>query len=179
MKLSLLCHTATGETVALGAAGQDALHRRCPGQCVDNGGKVIPCECECHQQESMIMREALDRLPRAVEVLTAGGQPAPQDRTVPRTPPNGRCEHCGASCGIKSRFAPGHDAKLRSSLWDGARRGSYKDWAEIVLRGWIPRDFQRPGGISFETEARGEAFAKEQGYALVERRNRVRQEAAA
>lgn len=58
-----------------------------------------------------------------------------QKATRPDLITPGRCEHCGAE--TKSRFAPGHDAKLKSVLLRLGREGDPEAAAELVLRNWI------------------------------------------
>jgi hypothetical protein len=171
MILSQLCHTADHPAVAITKATQDGFHRMCPGLCIESVGKVEKCECECHGEIEYDPAEALHAevlLPRAVSVSPGGGLARHKDSVRTRSAPTGRCEHCGVPTG--GRFAPGHDAKLKSTLVAGARQGNFKDVAELVLRGW-----PIPEGIDVSVESRGEAFAQQYGYDLVDRRNAARQ----
>lgn len=180
MILSRPCHTATHPAVTITPEGVDKFHALCPGMCIEVPSRVVTCECECHaaghqyDPTEAIAREVV--LPPAVTVLVGEPGGAEKDhregRVGPRAAPSGRCEHCGAPTG--GRFAPGHDAKLKSDLWKGAAAGSYKDYAELVLRGWVEKT--KSDRLEVRVVVEGENFAQQHGYPLVERRNRARQD---
>ena len=168
------CHLASNVHVAIGDNLRAQFHEECPGACISDS-KTVPCECDCHGEVTVeqAIEKASERgvpLPGSVAVSAPVAAPADKDRPARRTAPTGRCEHCGAPTG--GRFAPGHDAKLKSQLWREAKNGNYKSYAELHLRRWTtaPQDKHIP----FETFALGVSFAEEHGYELVERRNAAR-----
>lgn len=161
------CHVATSAAVALADSSRVALHGKCPGACIHDGAQVR-CDCDCHNGEEDLRFEG--RLPLAVGVSAPPPALARADTRRRSRAGNGRCEHCGAPTG--GRFAPGHDAKLKSVLWKGVKDGNYKDWAELLLRGWLPEKIS--SDIPHELVQKGEAFAKLHPD-LVARRSHVRQ----
>lgn len=143
-----LCENAASPALHISEGIREHLHREC---------KHPECECRCHSGHRPV-------LPVVVE-------PARVDRAPTRTAPDGRCEHCGAPCGKRSRFAAGHDAKLKSQLWGQARNGNAKSFAELYLRGWATGDeSQVPLAVFLE----GQSIAEQTGYTFVERRNAAR-----
>ena len=172
------CHIATWPGVALSKTGRSAFHDTCPGVCQTDAGTIEWCDCECHngtgfERPHEICIETLpDRIPPAVAVSAPDPPPPDQDRVVPSRAAPGRCQHCGASTGGK--FAPGHDAKLKSQLLKGARAGSAKDWAELRIRGWVTT--QMEASINFAILALGDKIAKERGWDFVDQRSAYRQE---
>lgn len=43
---------------------------------------------------------------------------------------------CGETVGVRARFRPGHDAKLKSRLVDAARKGDAEASADLKRLGW-------------------------------------------
>lgn len=144
-----LCENAASSALHISEGIREHLHREC---------KHPECECRCHSGHR--------------PVLPVVEEPTRVDRAPTRTAPDGRCEHCGAPCGKRSRFAAGHDAKLKSVLFGEARRGNTKSLAELLLRGWLKDDFL----IQPEVLTGAHNIVEEHGYEFVERRNRVRKE---
>lgn len=170
------CHLASHEGVAMTLDGRAVLHAKCPGLCVYID-KTVECDCECHIDQGSKLRKAVAAkqseapLPVAVAVSAVEPEPARKDTRGPSRRGNGRCE-CGCGRTTGGRFAPGHDAKLKSQLKTGAMAGSFKDFAELLLRGWV--DSAGTADYPFEVEARGVQFA-EIHIDLVERRTEYRQ----
>lgn len=168
------CHLAGHTGIAMTLEGVAALHNGCPGLCVENGGKVVRCGCGCHEDQAYDKDAILASevaLPRAVAILADGRERPAQNKSAPRG--TGACEHCGAQTG--GRFAPGHDAKLKSILQTGAQEGNHKDWAELVLRGWVTGYMQEKVDVTIQ--AKGEQLAEDVGMKLVELRSQKRIEA--
>lgn len=62
----------------------------------------------------------------------------PLDREASRTPrpTSGQCECCGAPT-KGGRFAPGHDARLKSRLRKASDTGDKAAYKQLVERGWV------------------------------------------
>lgn len=62
----------------------------------------------------------------------------PEDRVASRTPrkTSGECECCGVPT-RGGRFAPGHDARLKSRLKTAAKAGDKEAYRQLVERGWV------------------------------------------
>lgn len=168
------CHIATWPGVALTKTGQSAFHDTCPGVCQTDTGTIEWCDCDCHPLLRPVkppIETLPSRIPPAVSVSAPDPVAPDQDRVVPSRAATGRCEHCGAPTG--GRFAPGHDAKLKSQLWKGACGGSWKDWAELRLRGWATNKMEI--SLDFAILARGDDFAKRRGQDFVDQRSAWRQ----
>jgi hypothetical protein len=175
MIVSRPCFTAEHPAVALSDEGRKRFHSICKGACLGARGELHICRCECHENAEEEAAEALGRdalLPPAVSVSPGDPVGGHKDPPGGHVRPNGRCEHCGAPTG--GRFAPGHDAKLKSDLWKGASGGNYKDYAELVLRGWVEKT--KSDRLPVTVIVDGENFAQQIGPQLIERRNRVRVE---
>lgn len=154
------CHAADLPMVALGDEFRVELHRRCPGHYREAPSmQVKDCDCSCHHTTvDQISTRAIS--PRRGETEEAPfpillaetaqeAQPTYENGGKRLKRPNvghkgGRCEHCGAVT-AGGRFAPGHDAKLKSELAHHAVKGDDPGaWAEIILRGWEPLVKEKP-----------------------------------
>jgi hypothetical protein len=159
--LSQPCHVAAATGVAMTLEGKIEVHSKCPGLCVYID-QTVECECICHTDQGSKLRKAVAAkrseapLPVAMPVSAPEPAPARQDRPRPSRAAGGRCE-CGCGRTTGGRFAPGHDAQLKSKLWKSAMAGGYKDYAEMKLRGWLKgKDLSK---LPFETDSRGDEFA--------------------
>lgn len=65
-----------------------------------------------------------------------GGEP--EDRVAVRTPrpTRGECECCGVPT-KGGKFAPGHDARMKSRLKAASNQGDKEAYRQLVERGWI------------------------------------------
>lgn len=121
------------------------MHSRCPGAFRRPDGVVEACDCGCHHSNPIdLVAAAKGRLPvldPSPEGQPAGGDSRPEkgqkeaSKTPSRPGVGRRCECCGA--GSRSRFLPGHDAKLKSKLFKQAKTGSDRAALELELRGWL------------------------------------------
>lgn len=162
------CAGAEERRAAVGDLAAHALHRACPGAYrTGDEGRLGFCECDCHArhaQRGFAPPTEADFEGVALPVLDlpkAASAPGPVSKRNVR-PPRGRCEHCGIPC--RSRFAVGHDAKLKGEL---IRRGKANDpfaLAELHLRGW--RRIEQPR-TAIERSAL--ELAEREGWDLVER----------
>jgi predicted RNase H-like nuclease len=83
--------------------------------------------------------------------------PRPRDRTQPPLPGLSRCRcedpHCRAFTSLE--FAPGHDAKRKTLLWQRARSGQ-EATEELQRRGWeLPPEMRGPADAPRPSAARG------------------------
>lgn len=140
------CQIASRMSVALGDEARAAMHRRCPGAYRTPDGEAHLCDCDCHRPESgsfivdvdeaakgplPVLDPSLEGSPAGEDSRPKKGQKAPQRGThVGR-----RCECCGAAS--RSRFLPGHDAKLKSKLFRAAKTGSLAAVLELEVRDWL------------------------------------------
>lgn len=135
------CQDASDRASALGENAAALLHRRCPGAYIHaDTGEVRSCDCDCgcadHAHDSTVdgpLPVLSD--PPAADGPTDGTEATKTARKRPQTGDGGRCE-CGCGAGVRSRFAPGHDAKLKSTLLREARAGDSAAWLEMRIRGW-------------------------------------------
>lgn len=171
------CQKADSTAIAIPDGAREHLHAMCPGAYITPGGEVRRCGCECHPAitDTALAALALEKVLPVVEEPPAADAPeaAPRGRKKARKRAPGRCEHCGAPTG--GRFAVGHDAKLKSELAAAASGGDAEAVAELILRDWW-RLTKVP--IPPATVQLGSRLAENEGYKLVERRNRSRIEDA-
>lgn len=160
------CGVASNERIAMADEARARLHSQCGRALVEEEtGKVLACTCACHEQQAGSTLQNTEALP---VVSSAVSEPPPQaarlDRPAPARAPGGgsTCE-CGCGTGTGGKFAPGHDAKLKSRLVIAARAGDDLAYAELVLRNWAHLASRVPADVIKS----GTAWAAEEGYGLV------------
>ena len=85
-----------------------------------------------HSNERLPGCTACERLP---PISAEEPVPARENTTPPRPVEGGSC-WCGCGAPVKSRFKPGHDAKLKSRLVKLARDGDRSAKAQLEQLGW-------------------------------------------
>lgn len=89
---------------------------------------------ECKTDSALVRRnDREDRLRIRVQV---GDEPADRAISPGSRPSSGVCECCGAPT-KGGKFAPGHDARLKSKLRKKSKAGDKTAYKELVERGWI------------------------------------------
>lgn len=171
------CVAADDSVVQVSDGTRQRLHGRCPGAYRSPDGEAHACSCECHGGAGVPQDHESASLPTLAPVgPDARGEGLEAERRPKRAPEStNRCACCGRPC--KSRFLPGHDAKLKSRLYAAAKQGDAYAWAELALRGW-----SRLGKISEverQTREEGESIAtnvvgRGRAESWIERRNQLR-----
>lgn len=170
------CRIAANPALALGEEARGRMHTQCPKAYINEStGGVEACGCDCHVGEAIPTPTDAEALPvLAVPVSAPEPEPPNVDRPAPaRAVPGGSSCECGCGRPTGGKFAPGHDAKLKSSLLKEAKLMRPNAWAELILRGWdhLVAEDKRPHR---SVVAQGELIVLEKGHALVVARTEAR-----
>lgn len=88
---------------------------------------------ECKTDAALVRRN--DREVRFQIKAQVGDEPPDRAMSPGSRPTSGQCECCGAPT-KGGRFAPGHDARLKSKLRKASKAGDKAAYKELVERGW-------------------------------------------
>lgn len=170
--LTSTCTVASDTHVSLSDYQRELIHQRCLGGYRTPDGSIEFCDCECHRENPMSKEDlAWRRLPVLQPPPTPEPEPAAKaTKKTAKGAATGSCEHCGAPTG--GRFAPGHDAKLKSELTRAAANLDTEACAELILRDWLR--LVKPGAIREYVARAAGGIAATRGYTLVEERNAAR-----
>jgi len=158
------CEAADNPAVALTDAARGALHRRCSCAYLTTDGEQRYCDCDCHR--SGTAKAHAGPLP-VLEVPSGAvgrggaleGEKGPEKAS--KRPSGAGPVPCQCGCGTKvpGRFAPGHDAKLKSRLVQEAEGGNASAAAELYQRRWMK--LVKADRIPEPTLRRGEQLAQQ------------------
>lgn len=89
---------------------------------------------ECKSASAIVRRN--ERETRVKLKIQVGDEPADRAASPRSRPSSGKCECCGAPT-KGGRYAPGHDARLKSRLRKAVQAGDKSAYKELVERGWV------------------------------------------
>lgn len=88
---------------------------------------------ECKTDAALVRRSSREtRVQIKIQVVD---EPADRAMSPVSRPSSGQCECCGAAT-KGGKFAPGHDARLKSKLRKASKDGDKAAYKELVERGW-------------------------------------------